>query len=341
MFSRYFLSRAPEVLIEITKPKNGRRVQLLSAILSTMNMRHAVRIPFWRPGLLPGAMHRRLAKTNCPIVWRSPPPERLYVTDSPNKGVGQKRIILSYDTKSLFEGNPDQGALVLPIMFNPSLLNPAGYAEAERLSANTERPIKIIFAGNCDPKAYDAKLLADRYGLLSRHRLHMAVKQMFGDAIFVPTSFGHLLEAARSGELWDRFVWIDTSQFSVPMSAWLETLSMSQYFFCAPGVAYPYCHNFNESIACGCVPILQYDKWIFPRLAHAANCFAFDGLDDLRELVNGLFSGAHDARWSEMSRAIVGYHQTHLSFAFCMSQIQAFIDDPGRQEMTWIMAGKE
>lgn len=331
----------PDVLIEMAKPKNGRRVQVISAILHAMCMRHVARVPFWRPGLLPAVMRKRLARTGCRVVWRSPWPTLLYITDDQARGQGCKRILVSYDTSALHEGKVDDGTLALPILFNPSLLDIPSYALADDLATRSDRPIKIIFAGNCDPKAYDSPEFSRRYGLLSRHRLHEMVTRTFSDVMYVPESFEQLTGAAAAGDLRRRFVWIDTQRFSIPMSSWLQVMSMSQYFFCAPGVVYPYCHNFNESAACGCVPILQYGEWLHPSLEHGRNCLSFASPQDLVRLIPEILEGGGDPSWPERSAAIVDYHRNHLSLEVCMQRIREFVADPARQTMTWIMAGKD
>lgn len=331
----------PDVLIEMTKPKNGRRVQVISSILHAMRMRHVARVPFWRPGLLPAVMHKRLARTGCSVVWHSPLPESLFITDDPARGLGRKRILVSYDTSPLHEGKVGDGTLALPILFNPALLDMRSYALADELAIRRDRPIKIIFAGNCDPKAYDSPEISRRYGLLSRHKLHEMVTGSFADALYVPETFEQLMSAAAVGDLRRRFVWVDTRRFSIPMSSWLQVMSMSEYFFCAPGVAYPYCHNFNESAACGCVPILQYREWLHPRLEHGRNCLSFTSLSDLAGLVPDILGGGGDPSWPERSAAIIDYHRNHLSLDVCMRRIREFVADPTRQTMTWIMAGKD
>lgn len=329
-----------DVLIELKTPKNGRRVQVISAVLQAMHLSHVARVPFWRPGLLPSVMRKRLAKTGCRVVWRGTGREKLLITDDPGTGRGTKRIVISYDTRVLREGRVAVGDLALPIMFNPSLLNPEAYRLAAALAERKERPIKVIFAGNCDPKAYDEPEIASRYGLFSRHRLHRFVWEAMAGQMYFPESYEQLIGKAAAGELRDRFVWVDTARFSIPMTEWLQVMSMSQYFFCAPGVAYPYCHNFNESAACGCVPILQYGDWLFPHLESGVNCFGFATTDGLAALLGSLLSGEHDNRWAARSAAIVAYHCAYLSLDSCMRQLREFLADDERSTMTWIMAGK-
>lgn len=337
-FDKYFSST--DVLIEIAQPKNGRRVQSISSVLYAMGLEHAARIPFWRPGLLSRAMRKRLVKTACSVVYFSGEPRRLLITDQAGKNASAKKISVSYDVAALRGSQLPDDAMVLPIMFNPSLLTRDAYAKAEQLATRTDRPIKMLFAGNCDPGTYGGRSMEQKYGLLNRHRLHELSKELLGDRMFFPENYAQLREAAQDGSLRDRFVWVDTNRFAIPMQDWLTVLSMSEYFFCAPGVVYPYCHNFNESAACGCVPVLQYSDWLIPPLRDGVHCVAFDSESALLSKVSGLLAGDCDARWSEMSSAIRKYHQDYLSLDACMQQIADFISDPDRKTMTWFMAGK-
>lgn len=287
-----------------------------------------------------GAMRKRLAKTACPVVYLSGEPTKLLISDQPGRKTGAKKILVSYDVAALRGSSLPDAAMVVPIMFNPSLLTREAYEKAEQFATRTDRPIKMLFAGNCDPGTYGGRLMEQKYGLFNRYRLLELSRELLGERMFFPENYAQLKAAAQDGSLTDRFVWVDTNRFAIPMQDWLSVLSMTEYFFCAPGVAYPYCHNFNESAACGCVPVLQYSDWLMPALTDGEHCVAFDSESTLRARVSGLLSGERDAQWGAMSSSIRKYHRDYLGLDVCMRQIADFVTDPDRKTMTWFMAGK-
>lgn len=166
-----------------------------------------------------------------------------------------------------------------------------------------------------------------------------AVKRLPSKAVLFPETLGEIEAILNSANVEGRLVWLDTQKIKIEQSRWLELLSKTRYFLCAPGVAYPYCHNLNEAMACGAVPVLQFTDFYVPILEHEKECIAFSHIDELQDLIAKL-AGTEQSVWLAQSAMAVDYHRKHLSLDAFHIQLQRFIDDQEEMVMDWQSAGQ-
>ena len=210
------------------------------------------------------------------------------------------------------------------------------YAQADRLAENTKRPFNFLFAGNCDSRVYSRKQPAS---ISNRHELMAEAKRLRLNSVLLPETHDEVDAMLRSNKAQESLVWIDTQKVKIDQNRWLELLAKTRYFLCAPGVVYPYCHNLNEAMACGAVPVLQYSEFYAPKLEHDKTCIAFSHVDQLQALIPKLAS-TEDVVWRAQSKLAVEYHKKHLSLDAFHGQLQQFLDDKAEMVMDWQSAGQ-
>jgi len=330
----------PSVTVLMSSSRNGRRFALVSNVLSQMGIHHNAVFPVFRRLKLRGLERAAANSRFCHLRWKVPKSSNVLITDLNKENRHGKTIRISYDFKSHLFGEQVENSLFLPILFHPNLLNHKSYEQAEELSQYKDRDIGVLFAGNCDRKTYDNDRIAEQFGLANRHELYQAALKLPQDMMFFPKTKEAFEEALAEGQLKDKFVWIDTNLFRVPQSKWLALVASARYFFCTPGVHYPYCQNLNEAMACGTVPILQYPQYYLPPLADGENCMVFRTRDALEAVLQQGLDPKRESQWLTRSAAAKAWHEAHLSLNVACSRLAEFFDDPERQEMTWVLAGK-
>ena len=219
------------------------------------------------------------------------------------------------------------------------MINEASYSQARVLSNQTDRPIGVLFAGNCDATIYMRTDMGTRYGLLNRVEIAALASKRTGQQVFIPDDRARFEEALSKGELRDRLVWIDTNFFRIPQSQWLSLIAKSRFFVCTPGVQYPYCQNLNEAAACGSVPILQFPDAYFPALENGRNCLSFEVAMDFPEVIASALAMGEQHRLT-LSKGTIAYHEAHLSLDAIRARLSEFFLDGEKADMTWVMAGK-
>ncbi|GEM_PF-6421266 len=328
------------ITVIMPSSRNGRRFALVSTLLSEMKYAHTAVFPPLRRLKLKGLEAKAVSSTFCNLAWRNPKRSDVLITDQNIKNENGKTIQISYDFMAALKEETQPDTLFLPILFHPSLLNRANYLKAEQLSKNMDRPIGVLFAGNCDPKTYDNSRIGSLYNLANRHELFEYVKSLPPELVFIPKTKEAFTEALESGSLKNKFVWIDTEAFRIPQNEWFELLAKSRYFFCTPGVHYPYCQNHNEAAACGAVPILQYLDFYKPGLINGENCLAFREINEIEKLLAKALSAENHSASVHQSTSINNWHKAHMSLEYATKQLSDFLSDPERKHMTWILAGK-
>lgn len=332
------LSRA-KITLHMPSSRNGRRFALVSMLLSQMQLDHEAVFPPLRRMRLRGLEAKAVQSPHCHLRWRMARHPDVLISDQGSRNRSGKTIHISYEFMNHLRSGNEADTLFLPILFHPNLLNKSFYDMAGSLSQSTDRPIGILFAGNCDPKTYDNIRIKTQYGLANRHELFQHVQSMPPELIFMAQSKEAFETALKQGALKDKFVWIDTEKFRIPQSEWLPLLAKARYFFCTPGVHYPYCQNLNEAAACGAVPILQYPDFYRPGLKHEKDCIAFADPDEIMAITKTLLAEGN-ADWVPRSKAVIKWHQDHLSLDHACNQIRSFLENPNQKTMTWVLAGK-
>lgn len=330
-----------DVAISIPAKRRGRRFLTLSKILSAMELEHAAWFPPHRFASLKPNETVAFESGYCHPTWRLGKIGRLLVTDHPFNRPAPNKLTISFQLKRYFDGGlAGRNTRFFPIFFHPNILNRESYAKAARLAEKRERPIKILFAGNCREDRYNKSVLNTEYGIFNRHQIHRAARALPPSQVFFPESREAFETAKAAGHLRDKLVWIDGTKFRVPLDNWLELMGEAEYFLCTSGVRRPYCHNLNESAACGCVPILQHAGYYAPTLKDNHNAIVFSDLSSFGERIGEVTTGRTQRSFPEMSRAIVDYHEVHLSLNAAMASIRVLVDQPEEDRLTWVMSGR-
>ncbi|MCB1386606.1 MAG: hypothetical protein KDJ80_11805 [Nitratireductor sp.] len=330
-------------ILHLPDRRNGRRMAVVSLVLAAAGIRHMAVLPWLRARRLGDLERRALASSGCEIAHRLPRSARLLVTDRSGPVIrAEKTLRIRYDLASALARPLDRRELFLPILFHPDQINAETYRAADRLSARRNRPIRILFAGNCDPATYDTALIGRQYGLANRHELHRLAQSLPGDMAVFPQSRAELDamigEAERSGRKIDRLVWIDTRRFRIPAAQWFKLIASADIFLCTPGVRYPWCQNLNEAMACGTVALLEYPGLYNPALEPGVNALTLDAADLGASIASMLALG--ETEIARLSAAAAAYHREHLSLGRAIGAIGAFLADPDMPALDWYLAGK-
>lgn len=332
----------PDLSVTVLMPssRNGRRFALVSNVLSQMGIHHNAVFPVFRRLKLKGLERAAANSRFCHLRWKVPKKSNVLITDLNKENRHGKTIRISYDFKSHLFGKRRDDTLFLPILFHPNLLDHKSYEQAEELSQYRDRDIGVLFAGNCDQKTYDNDRISEQFGLANRHELYQAALKLPSDMTYFPKTREEFEDALAKGQLKNKFVWIDTELFRVPQNKWLALVASARYFFCTPGVHYPYCQNLNEAMACGTVPVLQYPQYYLPPLADGENCMVFDTSKAIEATLRQVLDPERESQWLTRSAAAKAWHEAHLSLNVACLRLAEFLEDPKREEMTWILAGK-
>lgn len=330
--------------IYIPSRRNGRRFAVVSRVLSAAGIRHrAIFSPLRLLRL--GRLEQSVARGEyCETGWRIPRDTSLLVTDQPEAaGKASKVIEISYDLAGAADRKLSADEIYHPILFHPEQITEEAYARAEALSGERNRPLSLLFAGNCDPATYDTPETGKAFGLLNRHELHRLARRLPPDLAVFPETPEELetlvSQATNSGKPLKKLVWIDTQDFRIPAAQWLDLVAKAGFFLCTPGVRYPWCQNLNEAMACGTVPVLQYPHLYNPALVDNQNSLAFADAANFEAIVHKALAMS-ESKVKLLSKAAHKYHADHLSLARIIGEIRAFSEDPGRHKLTWYLAGK-
>lgn len=245
---------------------------------------------------------------NTRIIWFPPAHSKpvVWVTDQRRRTDGaEKCILLKYDySPNLRIGRYDY---VMPIPMHPQLY--VQYNAQEKLGKyrrNTRR-IRLLFAGNSNRTGYDAQILHELFGKLTRYEI-LQYLQHRGLARLV--SEENELEEVLSSDYANAFILL-SPPFRVTMDRWMELLSQADFFLCPPGVLLPWSHNSVEAMAVGTIPLISYPEWFFPALVNWENCVTFSTLGDLEQNLKTILT-ASDSQIAEMRRATISFYDEFL-----------------------------
>ncbi len=324
--------------IDLRAGRNLRRAVMISNTLSAMSLPHDLVLPFTkfvrREALGRLAIDRRF----CRLRWLRSGPYRIVFSDREADGDEAKHVLVRYDAEKAQLGK--ESDLFLPLLFHPNLLTGDHYREAENLAKSKSRPIGMLFAGNCDRETYDKARIRHEFGLMNRFDIYQAVTDLPDKHVWIPDNRDALEASLSAGELRTKLVWIDTRRFRIDRSEWLSVLAKTRYFLCTPGVHYPFCHNLNEAMACGAVPVLEYPYLYHPPLTDGLDCIQFSGAQDLLVKIRETSAQNPEDHWQERSEAARHYHELHLSLGCLIGKLKAFLADHTRNKLLWHMAGK-
>lgn len=202
----------------------------------------------------------------------------LLVTDRAEAEEGQASRVVRVDYARRIAQGPDE--LPFPVFVHPRLASGPSLPFAYDVEAL--RPARIFFGGNTEEGKYDRNVIGEVYSMLTRREmLEIAVAEVGEADVHRPREAGEWLASQAPHAL----VLCETQVCKIPSERWLEALAKGDFFLACPGVGMPLCHNLVEAMAAGSIPILQYARYLTPRLQDGVNCLAFTDADSLRQAV--------------------------------------------------------
>jgi hypothetical protein len=236
------------------------------------------------------------------------------------KNLEKKSIKLIYGY-TLFRNKVE--AYYLPYTLHPRFYQE--YSDNTNFQAfrDTERKIRIIFAGNFEKSAYSRPILKEDFeGIITRVEVldHISANYSKDSRIIYSPTKEHLYNLLETKSTVNNFIVIEVK---TPEEDWLHILSKGDFYLCLPGGAMPLSHNAFESMALGTIPILQYDDLFYPPLQHLRNCIAYSSYDTLDEAIELALNMKEEALLL-MKQEVIKYYDEYLATEQTIKRIQAF-----------------
>ena len=201
----------------------------------------------------------------------------LLITDNASKTspAAMKTIRVDYGERRPADSREEP----LPFFVHPHVQSHAAFPPTPDLAA--ERPVRMFFGGNTNPKKYAAGPVVDKFRMLARVEVLQQARTQVDDMdIFQPN---HPTQLQRLNPV--VFLCAETQRFRIPFETWLATMQQADFFLACPGAAMPLCHNVIEALACGTIPILQYQDYLHPALVNGRNCLTYHDRGSLAETI--------------------------------------------------------
>jgi hypothetical protein len=205
-----------------------------------------------------------------------------------------------------FDESP-RHAFHVPMAMHPLVYRHGYHERCTEMAGNTDRKIKLFFAGNLDSRFYRDPDMMPLFKTLTRLDLYDALTERFGDSVCV---IEDVQQMSRCGE--KNIIMLDTTRTRIPQERFLEFLADSTFFLALPGFDKPLCHNTVEAMSVGCIPILEYADLFKPPLEHGVNCLRFGGREGFVEAVREA-SGLDGKRVAVMRAEVLQYYERYLS----------------------------
>jgi len=248
----------------------------------------------------------------------------------------RKSIHINFDVFG--EGaSASEADLFFPIMFHPNFLTETVLHDIGSCTLNTDRKIRVFFAGNIDEATYNKKRTADVFKIHTRYEIIQFVREHFSaDELYEPKSLSDLKEGIAASAFSQKIVLCDTERFKIPQDEWFEILSKADFFLSPPGVLQPYCHNTVEAMAVGTIPILQYPNIYKPALQDRFNAVVFSDLPDLERQLKNLLLRKDDGKENTMHEQAKLYYERYLSPSAFKNQLIKFLEGPRKQTELYV-----
>jgi len=177
---------------------------------------------------------------------------------------------------------------------------------------NKRRKNSAFFSGNIDPEYYN-KIANSKY-FNQPSRMQIADYLAKQDYNFKVNSNNELNDFIASTK--DRKVIIlnTLETFRIDLKALPNILRNFNFYLALPGIVIPQSHNLTEAMACGCIPIIhsEYARLMSPLLIHEKNAFVFKHLEELDELMQGIFALPKE-KVEHMRIEVFNYYKSYLS----------------------------
>ncbi|MCU4175087.1 hypothetical protein [Carboxylicivirga sp. N1Y90] len=181
----------------------------------------------------------------------------------------KKNITIDYQLA--FKNHP----YTLPFPFHPLLYINNGFRKLEHVDiflneiSSTTKKVEIGFAGQINHPSY-TQLNQHFPDLINRNRIFEILYSNFEESITTELENGT-----------NKIFLSDSNTNRIAHKDWPITLATFKFFIAPPGFEMPFCHNIIEAMACGVIPILQYDTYFVPQLENNINCLTYKSKEDL------------------------------------------------------------
>jgi hypothetical protein len=170
------------------------------------------------------------------------------------------------------------------------------------------RKLRIFFSG--DTKDYVRSRVRFPKPKLPRQEIIYHIIDNLGEDLLLINSLS-ILDDVRHSQYLNKVAITPSSEIRIANDNWLEAISLSDFFLCAPGIVMPMCHNIIESMAVGSIPITNYPEWLNPPLQHMKNCIVFDDHDDLLSKLKFALT-LSQADISALREEVINYYEINL-----------------------------
>jgi len=182
--------------------------------------------------------------------------DKIYVYDEEDKACAGKKwkksVRISYDILSALKQAPRPMIMPFP-MFPGAFLY--GQQEGLKIFRDNERKFRIFFSG--DVQKYHGNLSKVYQDMLTRLQAIEAIRCDLDDESKTYVTNEEEFDALFDGEYRDKFILVDTDKIWVKPEYWLDTISGSDLFLCAPGDFYTGSTLFQEAISFYALPAIS------------------------------------------------------------------------------------
>ena len=238
------------------------------------------------------------------------PTDTIYVTSAGNRKCCHEKwkrdYVINFNVATPYQ--PLVRPLILPYGMHPNVYLQNPKRRFNRYRRSERRRVRLLFFAEPGAAAYSQPVCGHsmtRCDVLDVVENDLPIEQKL--TCSDPSDFFRLFTRLRKYE--NKLAYSCRRR---PQREWLATVSMADFFLCAPGQLMPLCHNAIESMAVGTIPVISYPDWFTPPLRHLENCVAFDSPQDLLSKLQFVFAMAPE-RIAEMRGNVIKYYQSSLS----------------------------
>lgn len=230
----------------------------------------------------PQALATSMVLTDCPNIV-----ETVYKPSS--------IVRISFD---YFQKTEVQSDLRLPFGCHP-IARIMGFENFSNQFSDKPRERLLFFAGNISSPQYQCSELKTYFGILNRHDFMKIVFNYLRNNQDIDEKIVQLVDQGPRGS-------------GLKMKDYLMEISKSSFILCPPGVAHPQCHNLEEGMMQGAIPVLEYGHLLATPLTDGRNSIAFQGAEGLQFALKKVLS-MNEQEISQMRAQVQIYARTYLA----------------------------